>query len=104
MPASAFDPSGTFVDVLCGQPEQKYGVRVAPDMSMISALGRSDRSAREARSRPGNIRSSRLATIGASNRGDNSPTHGTSGSLVSSLLPNMSSAFLAGSLDERSFK
>ncbi|MGY4433491.1 hypothetical protein ACVWWO_005968 [Bradyrhizobium sp. F1.13.1] len=28
MPASAFDPSGTFVDVLCGHPEQKYGVRV----------------------------------------------------------------------------
>jgi hypothetical protein len=30
MPASAFDPSGTRVEVLCGQPEQKYGVRVAP--------------------------------------------------------------------------
>ena len=27
MPASAFEPSGTAVDVLCGQPEQKYGMR-----------------------------------------------------------------------------
>src|ERR1700746_1091135 len=27
MPACATEPSGTFVDVLCGQPEQKYGVR-----------------------------------------------------------------------------
>src|SRR3954471_21081278 len=28
MPANARLPSGTLVDVLCGQPEQKYGVRV----------------------------------------------------------------------------
>ena len=28
MPASARLPSGTLVDVLCGHPEQKYGVRV----------------------------------------------------------------------------
>ena len=27
MPASARLPSGTRVEVLCGQPEQKYGVR-----------------------------------------------------------------------------
>ena len=37
IPASARDPSGTLVEVLCGQPEQKYGVRVAPLMSMTSA-------------------------------------------------------------------
>src|SRR3569833_2100953 len=29
MPASARLPSGTFVEVLWGQPEQKYGVRAA---------------------------------------------------------------------------
>ena len=96
MPASALEPSGTFVDVLCGQPEQKYGVRVAPDMSMISALRRDRVSAREVRSSPGNIMSNRLATIGASNRGDNSPTHGTSGSLFSSLLPAMCSGLWPG--------
>ena len=28
MPAKARLPSGTLVEVLCGQPEQKYGVRV----------------------------------------------------------------------------
>ena len=27
MPAIARLPSGTLVEVLCGQPEQKYGVR-----------------------------------------------------------------------------
>ncbi len=27
MPATAREPSGTRVEVLCGQPEQKYGVR-----------------------------------------------------------------------------
>ena len=28
MPALTAEPSGTLVEVLCGQPEQKYGVRV----------------------------------------------------------------------------
>ena len=28
MPAKARLPSGTLVEVLCGQPEQKYGVRL----------------------------------------------------------------------------
>ncbi len=37
MPASAFEPSGTFVDVLCGHPEQKYGVRVAPLTLIVRA-------------------------------------------------------------------
>ena len=42
MPASARLPSGTLVEVLCGQPEQKYGVRfsggliAASDCSLIS--------------------------------------------------------------------
>ncbi len=27
MPGCAREPSGTFVDVLCGQPAQKYGTR-----------------------------------------------------------------------------
>ena len=31
MPAKARLPSGTLVEVLCGQPEQKYGVRVIGD-------------------------------------------------------------------------
>ena len=30
MPDAACDPSGSLVEVLCGQPEQKYGVRFAP--------------------------------------------------------------------------
>ena len=35
MPAPAIEPSGTFVEVLCGQPEQKNGVR--EPMSLVSA-------------------------------------------------------------------
>ncbi len=31
MPAKARLPSGTLVEVLCGQPEQKYGVRLIGD-------------------------------------------------------------------------
>eukprot|EP00581_Thalassiosira_minuscula_P035607 CAMPEP_0184473610 /NCGR_PEP_ID=MMETSP0740-20130409/125497_1 /TAXON_ID=385413 /ORGANISM="Thalassiosira miniscula, Strain CCMP1093" /LENGTH=41 /DNA_ID= /DNA_START= /DNA_END= /DNA_ORIENTATION= len=31
MPLMALDPSGSLVEVLCGQPEQKYGVRFAPE-------------------------------------------------------------------------
>src|SRR5882762_4579419 len=35
MPAKARLPSGTLVEVLCGQPEQKYGVRVIGDTACI---------------------------------------------------------------------
>ena len=42
MPASARLPSGTFVDVLWGQPEQKYGVRetgaAAPHLGRLAAV------------------------------------------------------------------
>src|ERR1700744_4350221 len=35
IPASARLPSGTLVEVLCGQPEQKYGVRVTGAVACI---------------------------------------------------------------------
>ncbi len=38
MPASAREPSGTRVEVLCGQPGQKYGVRA------IGITGEAERS------------------------------------------------------------
>src|ERR687894_2986931 len=63
MPASAFEPSGTLVDELCGQPEQKYGVRVAPGTAMIRSDSGASGAARLSRSSPGKIRSSLLATI-----------------------------------------
>ena len=34
MPLAAVEPSGTLVELLCGQPEQKYGVRLAPAISV----------------------------------------------------------------------
>src|SRR6188474_1791841 len=37
IPATARLPSGTFVDVLCGQPEQKYGVRAIAILDWPSA-------------------------------------------------------------------
>ena len=38
MPATARDPSGTMVDVLCGQPEQNNGVRSATTRGRASAF------------------------------------------------------------------
>src|ERR1700761_5295804 len=76
MPARAFEPSGTFVEVLCGHPEQKYGVRVAPATAIERCASGMSAAARAARSRPGKIGSSRFARMPASPRGDNSPTQG----------------------------
>ena len=43
IPARAFEPSGTLVDVLCGQPEQKVGhARCARDANLSSTLLRQD--------------------------------------------------------------
>ena len=38
MPASAREPSGTRVEVLCGQPEQKCGVRSAGTIGVAGGL------------------------------------------------------------------
>src|ERR1700676_4950603 len=38
MPAVERLPSGTLVDVLCGQPEQKYGMRVSVILGLESAI------------------------------------------------------------------
>ena len=38
MPASASEPSGTWVEVLCGQPEQKYGRRARSRAARCAAL------------------------------------------------------------------
>ena len=37
MPATAREPSGTLVDVLCGQPEQKCGLRSASTNGVFNA-------------------------------------------------------------------
>ena len=40
MPAAALEPSGTLVEVLWGQPEQKYGIRAisVSDFSILPSL------------------------------------------------------------------
>ena len=40
MPACAREPSGTRVDVLCGQPAQKYGRRLTASLALASSCGR----------------------------------------------------------------
>ena len=72
-------------------------MRVAPG-TWIDAphSGAAAFAARSSRSRLGNIASSRLATIGASSRGDNSPIQEISRLLSSSRLPTMRSRLVAG--------
>ena len=96
MPPPATDPSGTSVEVLCGQPEQKYGVRVAPGTSISRAAGGSSACARAGKSISGKNAWSRRATIGASRRGLSSPIQGTRSAPVSSVLPTMRSGLEPG--------
>ena len=49
MPAVARLPSGTRVDVLCGQPEQKYGWRTVVTRGRASAFSLKSRKARRSR-------------------------------------------------------
>ncbi len=86
MPAAAIEPSGTTVERLCGQPEQKYGWR-----DSVSAAGRSrsasSRATRAVIDSSCRRLSSRLATIWAMRSASSSPLAGTSGRPCSSRLP-----------------
>ena len=89
MPAMARLPSGTTVELLCGQPEQKYGARcdlirgVAATASKLSR--RATRCAMAALPAP--IRSSRETIARATMVGFSSPSLGSNGAPRSSLLP-----------------
>ncbi|MCY1240731.1 hypothetical protein D9M72_535900 [compost metagenome] len=48
MPASAREPSGTLVEVLCGQPEQNHGLRSAVTRGVASAFSLASMMARRA--------------------------------------------------------
>ncbi len=90
MPAMARLPSGILVEVLCGQPEQKYGVRCSLAAPMPSA-GRSNASSFARRcSSPGlrwpSLRN-RATTAAATMVGVSSPSLGSSMAPVSSRLP-----------------
>ena len=49
MPATARLPSGTRVEVLCGQPEQKYGCRTVVTRGRASAFSLKSRNASRSR-------------------------------------------------------
>jgi len=81
-------PSGTTVEELCGQPEQKYGVRVATSAISASARWRSLSRATFAASaslRPRSSSRSPMQT--AMSLGSSAPLTGNSQLPRSSLLP-----------------
>ncbi len=91
MPAAAIEPSGTLVEELCGQPEQKNGVR--EPMSLVSAsIAWNWRSfaTRAAISSDGPmVRRIRSPSAMAISLGSSAPLAGNSQSPRSSFLPTM---------------
>ncbi len=79
MPPPATAPSGTSVERLCGQPEQKYGVR--PTASSGSGAG--SRRGSASSTRPASTRRSGPASAPAVS----SPATGTSGAPSASAEP-----------------
>lgn len=77
MPASAREPSGTLVDVLCGQPEQNHGLRSAVMRGLASAFSLASmmamRASMRARTSEGSSNfSSRVAMARAISAGESS--------------------------------
>ena len=87
MPPPDSEPSGTTVERLCGQPEQKYAWRAS-----VSGAGRSRRASRSAAwavmDASGMRRSRRRARIAAIVSASSSPSAGTSTRPSSSRLPS----------------
>ena len=67
MPAIAREPSGTLVDVLCGQPEQNHGLRSVCTCGFASAISfaliTARRAAMRARTSDGSSNFSRRVAI-----------------------------------------
>src|ERR1035437_9427999 len=74
MPACARDPSGTRVEVLCGQPEQKYGIRLMPSLTFDSKCGGVNSTTCSRLSSAGLCCASQSATTSIKRDGRNSPT------------------------------
>ncbi|MNK68906.1 hypothetical protein D3C87_882850 [compost metagenome] len=77
MPATAREPSGTRVDVLCGQPEQNQGLRSSTSVGRLDSRSfasiTASRAAMRARSASGRSAFSRRAAIArAISAGDSS--------------------------------
>jgi hypothetical protein len=94
MPACAREPSGTLVLVLCGQPAQKYGMRLTASPALLSSSG-GVKSRTCCRWSPsvwslGKWRAIQCATISISREGRSSPSADTSGAPCASRLPTIS--------------
>ena len=88
MPAIARLPCGRRVDVLCGHPEQKNGVRRMPMAGVVRRSKLSSRSTRSANGLTSALRrSSRVVMARATKTGVSSPVLGKSGTAFSSVLP-----------------
>ncbi len=90
IPARACEPSGTRVEVLCGQPEQKYGVRTGSGPEAGGTTGASG--SETSRPRPRKVR----PKIPTRREGRNSSISGTSGRPSASCLPRMRGRRSAG--------
>ena len=89
MPAPTIAPSGAFRLLLCGQPLQKYGVRVVLS-STAPRAGACRRCSRAcAGAWPASWVASRRPSARAITSGDSSPCSGSSGAPLSSALPTM---------------
>ena len=100
MPAIARLPSGTRVDVLCGQPEQKNGVRATLPGGAFSSRSLASRRAMRCLSSGESpvCFINRLAITMATPVGDSSPSLGKRMRLSSSVLPITSGRRSAGAL------
>ena len=101
MPAMARLPSGSRVEVLCGQPEQKNGVRCEV-IGALPVAGWSKASRRARRCSSSGLwwpsRRSRATIAEATTVGFSSPSLGNSGAPSSSRLPTMLGRFAASML------
>ena len=96
IPLAATDPSGILVEVLCGQPEQKNGVRDAPGTCNTGEGVAVSARARSSSPSSGKKRPSRSASTDTSIRGVISPVHGSSGSPAARCLPTILRGFAPG--------
>ena len=79
MPPKAIDPSGTLVELLCGQPAQNEGWRTSAGVAAVTGPGAATPS-----------RASSRAMTGIRRAAVSSPSAGTSGAPPASRLPSNS--------------
>ena len=87
MPACAREPSGTFVERLCGQPAQNHGARRGASGAPAGRCGTVKSTTRVRRSSRASCAASQAATGSISREGRSSPSSLSSGAPERSRLP-----------------